>query len=160
LPQLTTQIKALIIVVVIVLVSAIGIGWLFLSNQSTGQPLMDEELSEDVTVLSEGDLVRIDNSHWGTGVVQIVQDEDGNYYVYFVDVEIASGPQLLVYLSDKPTFSGTNDSPGNYIDLGELPAQSGSFSVSIPPGTNISLYKSVMIWCEPFSVVFTYATLV
>ena len=121
---------------------------------------MDEELSDDVTVISEGNLVRIDNSHWGTGVVQLVQDEDGNYFVYFVDVEIASGPQLLVYLSDKPTFTGTSDSPGNYIDLGELPAQSGSFSVSIPTGTNIGLYKSVMIWCEPFSVVFTYATLV
>lgn len=121
---------------------------------------MDEELSNDVTILSEGDLVRIDDSHWGTGVVQIVQDEDGNYFVYFIDVEIASGPQLLVYLSDKSTFSGTNDSPGSYIDLGELPAQSGSFSVSIPSGTNIVQYKSVLIWCEPFSVVFTYATLV
>jgi len=159
LPQLTTQIKALLIVVVIVLVSAIGIGWLFFSNQSTGQPSMDEELSEDVTILSEGNLVRIDNSHWGTGVVQIVQDDEGNYFVYFIDVEIASGPQLLVYLSDKPTFSGTNDDPGNYIDLGELPAQTGTFAVSIPAGTDIAKYKSALIWCEPFSVVFTYATL-
>lgn len=160
LPQLSTQIKVLIIVAVLIVVSAVGIGWLLLSNQSTGQPSMDEELSDDVTVISEGNLVRIDSSHWGTGVVQIVQDEDGNYFVYFIDVEIASGPQLLVYLSDKPTFSGTNDSPGNYIDLGELPAQSGSFSVSIPSGTDIAQYKSVLIWCEPFSVVFTYATLV
>ena len=159
LPQLSTQIKALIIVAVIVIVGAIGIGWLFFSNQSTGQPSMDEDLSTEVTVLFEGNLVRIDNSHWGTGVVQIVQDEAGNYFVYFIDVEIASGPQLLVYLSDKATFAGTNDDPGNYIDLGELPAQSGTFAVSIPTGTDIAQYKSVLIWCEPFSVVFTYATL-
>jgi hypothetical protein len=161
LPQFTSKITAVIILVIIIVVGIIGIGWFVVFNQSsTGQPSMDEDLNTEVTILSEGNLVRIDNSHWGTGVVQIVQDDDGNYFVYFIDVEIASGPQLIVYLSDKPTFSGTNDSPGNYIDLGELPAQSGSFSVSIPTGTNIGLYKSVMIWCEPFSVVFTYATLV
>lgn len=53
-----------------------------------------------------------------------------------------------------------NDDPGNYVDLGELPAQTGTFSVSIPSGTDIAQYKSVLIRCEPFSVVFTYATLV
>ena len=160
LSQHSTQIKALVIVAVIIVVGAVGIGWLLLSNQSTGQPAVGEDLSDAVTFISEGNLIRIDSSHWGTGVVQIGQDEAGNYFVYFVDVEIADGPGLYVYLSDKPTFSGTNDDPGNYIDLGELPAQSGTFAVSIPAGTDIAQYKSVLIWCEPISVVFTYATLV
>ncbi|TXT56152.1 MAG: hypothetical protein BAJALOKI2v1_630017 [Promethearchaeota archaeon] len=67
---------------------------------------------------------------------------------------------FFFYLSEKSTFSGTQDEPGNYIDFGRLPAQSGTF-ITIMNITieDIKKYGSVLIWCEPFKVVFTYASL-
>ena len=77
----------------------------------------------------------------------------------FVDVEIANGPDLYVYLSDKTFFSGIHDDPGNYIDLGFLPYNAGRFSMNIDNSTSLNNVSSVLIWCKQVSVAFTYASL-
>jgi hypothetical protein len=145
--------KGVVIVVILVLG---GIGWWLGSPLFLEGPSADEELGEG-TVLSSGTLVRIDSTHWGEGTIELVQTADG-YEVQFKDVSIANGPSLFVYLSEKSTFSGLNDDPGNYVDLGPLSANSGTFRKAFDtlPGFEVG---SVLIWCDPFAVVFTYATL-
>ena len=110
------------------------------------------------TVISTGNLVEIDGSHTGSGEVQIIQYDNGSYSVHFIAVVISVGADLHVYISNKSSFSGAGDSPGNFTDLGKLPFQTGTFFVSIPDGTDISLYKSVLIYCVVCTAVYTYAT--
>jgi len=45
------------------------------------------------------------------------------------------------------------------VDLGLLSATSGDLSFEIPAGTDLSRAAAVVIWCEDFSVPFTFAAL-
>ncbi|MBY9006476.1 MAG: DM13 domain-containing protein [Candidatus Lokiarchaeota archaeon] len=110
-------------------------------------------------MLFEGILVELNSSHWGTGNVQIVQLTNPNLQAQFVDVEIANGPDLYIYLSNKSFFIGLYDTSGDFINLGILPYNSGRFSVEIPTNTDFGDIKSILIWCLQFSVLFSYAIL-
>ncbi|MHA2260697.1 MAG: DM13 domain-containing protein [Promethearchaeota archaeon] len=147
-----------IIIVTLATISAgtgIGVGIYFgLSSQSS----TDVNL-EPGNIISEGTFVQIDTSHWGRGKAQIVYIAPDDLQVQLVEVEIASGPDLFVYLSDKSSFQGINDSPGNFINVGRLSSFKGNFSYNIPSGSDIGDIKAVLIWCRAFSVLFTYAIL-
>lgn len=145
------------------LLIAASVGWwllspLFLEGETLNEELPDVE-SGEVTLLYNGTFVKIDNQHYGSGVAEIIQTAEGKTQLLFRDVDLANGPSLVVYLSKKDSFSGTSDSPGSFKNLGDLPAQKGNFSMNIVGVTNLDEYQSVLIWCEPFKVVFTFATL-
>jgi len=150
--------KSTIIILSISAILVIGGGFTlgyFLLNPLGGT---NEELTPG-TVLKSGNFVVMDGSHYGSGTVNVVVIEGGDVELQLVDVDIANGPDLYIYLSYKSIFSGVTDDTGIKADLGELPYNSGNFSVSIHPLINITNYNSVLIWCLQFSVVFTYATL-
>ena len=65
-----------------------------------------------------------------------------------------NGPDLHVYLSSDPEGYAADA-----LDLGGLEATDGSFNHEIPAGIDPSRYRSVVIWCEPFSVLFAVAPL-
>ena len=142
--------------IIIGLVGAYIAWWLispyFLPGKTLNEDISqyDDVLGSNVTILSTGQFVKIDNSHQGSGEVRIVQTNDGELKLVFVDVDISNGPALKVYLSSKPSFSGTGDSAGDYVDLGDLRANIGNFTMDIPSNTDLSSYQSVLIWCEPF----------
>jgi hypothetical protein len=151
--------RNLIILIVSIVVVIIGTGtglgiYFWLNPLGSGSQTL-----EPGTTLSSGTFVEIDSSHWGRGPVNIVNLTDGSLQVQFDGVEIADGPDLYVYLSNKTTFTGIFDDEGEIIDLGLLPFDEGTFAVDIPGGTNITNVNSVLIWCLQFTVVFTYATL-
>jgi hypothetical protein len=147
--------KILIIVLSVIILAGTGTGlglyfWL--------NPLRGTNLNlEPGTVLSEGTFVQIDTSHWGSGPVEIVQLANGSLQLQFDRVEIANGPDLYVYLSNKTSYTGISDNPGGYVDLGQLPYNEGRFWMDIPGSTNLAEVNSVLIWCLAFTVVFTYA---
>lgn len=147
------------LIIGIIVVSAVGwwlISPLFLEGETLNEELPD---STETTLLYNGTFEKLDNTHWGSGLVEIVETADGKTQLLFKDVEIANGPDLVVYLSKKASFSAPGDSAGSYKNLGDLPGQKGNFSMDIVGVTNLNEYQSVMIWCEPFEVVFTFATL-
>lgn len=147
--------KLLITFLAIIIAGSVGLASIFLFNLLGGA----NENLESGTLLLEGSFIEFDSAHYGRGTARIVLLPNGNRQIQFVNVEIASGPDLFIYLSDKSTFSGIMDSPGNFIDLGALPYISGNFSINIPEATSINNVNSVLIWCREFSVVFTYAAL-
>jgi len=151
------KVTILIIVLSVIITAGTGTGlglYFWLNPLGEGN-----ENLEPGTVLSSGSFVQFDTAHWGEGPVQIVQLENDDLQVQFDNVEIANGPDLYVYLSNKSIFYGTFDSPGDYIDLGLLPYNKGTFSIAIPESTDINDVKSILIWCLQFTVVFTYAAL-
>lgn len=106
-------------------------------------------------VIAKGELQRVDDLHRGTGPVQLV-DVDGKLFLRFENVAIQNGPDLHVYLArgSGGQYDGSRD-----LYLGALKATNGSFNYELPAGTSAADYKSVVVWCRAFSVLFTWADL-
>lgn len=125
-----------------------------------GSPLFirttaSEELAGGTSVLARGELQFVDAIHNGKGLVLIVQS-GSERILRFDDVAITNGPDLHVYLS--------NDAGGRYVEgdtlyLGSLRATNGSFNYVLPADLRLSEYRSVIVWCRAFSVLFTWADL-
>lgn len=106
-------------------------------------------------VLAMGQLQRVDDLHRGSGPVTLVE-VDGKTFVRFENVAIQNGPDLHVYLGRGMggAYDGNRD-----LYLGTLKATNGSFNYELPAGTPVSDYKSVVVWCRAFTVLFTWADL-
>ena len=106
-------------------------------------------------VLSMGQLQRVDDLHRGTGPVSLIE-LDGKTYLRFDNVAIQNGPDLHVYLARGMggAYDGSRD-----LYLGGLKATNGSFNYELPAGTPLADYKSVVVWCRAFTVLFTWADL-
>ena len=59
----------------------------------------------------------------------------------------------------KPISTSGDLQNQQFLDLGRLRSFEGSQRYSIPPGTDLSRYASVIIWCEQFSVLISPADL-
>lgn len=152
--------KTIKIVLAIVTIAIVGgLAWWWISPSFIAGDQANQDLDENVTVLASGELQTMDDAHWGKGPVELVMKEDGSHALYFKDVEIQNGPDLFVYLTKTPNFSSINDDVGEYLDLGKLEFLIGTFEIAIPKGTDVTGYKSVVIWCNAASIIFTYTTL-
>lgn len=110
--------------------------------------------------LASGSFNFIDNLHNGTGTAAIVELPDGSRVVRLSDdFFVTEGPGLYVWLGTHPEPVTTNDALNGFIDLGGLQARSGAQEYVIPADIDLTLYQSVIIWCEPFSQVMTSAAL-
>ncbi len=109
----------------------------------------------DARVIASGELGFVDAVHNGKGSVRLVA-VGPRRFVRFENVAIQNGPDLHVYLSP--------DAGGKYVDatslyLGPLKATNGSFNYELPPTVDLTRYRSVVVWCRAFSVLFTWADL-
>ena len=68
----------------------------------------------------------------------------------FENFNTINGPDLRVYLS---SGLGIDDS----VELGKLKATRGSFNYELDPSIKIGKYDKVLVWCEPFRVLFSHA---
>ena len=81
------------------------------------------------------------------------------------DFKVSTGPDLVVALSgasdltaDYVTFSNSvANSP--YLKLGPLASPSGAQEYVVPSGADLSLYNTVVVWCQSFDVAFAAAPL-
>lgn len=55
--------------------------------------------------------------------------------------------------------NGSRGSVGSGLSLGALIATDGNQNYGIPAGTDLSKYRSVIIYCKSFPTVFAYAPL-
>jgi hypothetical protein len=106
-------------------------------------------------ILAAGQLQRVDDLHRGAGPVSVVE-LDGKTFLRFENVAIQNGPDLHVYLARGVggAYDGSRD-----LYLGALKATNGSFNYELPAGVSVVDYKSVVVWCRAFTVLFTWADL-
>ena len=111
-------------------------------------------------VLKSGSFRDADSFHRGSGQATIYQTPDGGHLLRFENFETTNGPDLHVLLSQSPNPQSTEDvkSPG-YLDLGKIKGNIGNQNYPIPSGTDVGAQMSVVIYCKPFSVVFSVAPL-
>lgn len=104
-------------------------------------------------VVSQGEWKGADEFHFARGRALVVEVSPGQYVLRVEGFSVRNGPDLFVMLS--PAADGYREGA---LKLGRLKATDGSFNYEIPPGTNLEAFKSAVIWCEQFAVLFGTAT--
>ncbi|MEM9950588.1 MAG: DM13 domain-containing protein [Chloroflexota bacterium] len=117
----------------------------------------DEMPSNEPIILSEGTFTFIDAVHNGEGTATIFQLPDDSRILRFENFRVTNGPQLHVVLSRNNPTSIFGDIGDDYIDLGPLSGNVGNQNYEIPDDVDLEEYNTVVIYCVPFSVVFTTA---
>lgn len=117
----------------------------------------DRAETRDPRVLAQGTFQSLE--HQTTGEARIIELEDGSLFLRFEDLETSNGPDLRVYLSEIPASDDWHAYGEGFIDLGGLKANRGNQNYEIPSGTDLSKYKSAVIWCRRFTVGFGVAGL-
>ena len=107
------------------------------------------------TTLAAGELGYVDAIHNGKGTVLLVRTADA-VVLRFDNVAITNAPDVHVYLSRE---TGGKWSEATSLYLGPLKATNGSFNYPVPASADVSLYRSVVVWCRQFSVLVTWADL-
>ncbi len=122
---------------------------------------MDEDMSTEMTMpstvsLKTGTFRDEDRVHKGSGAATIYRLEDDSHVLRLEDIDITNGPDLHVLLMIDP--EGRDMSQG-YLDLGKLKGNIGNQNYPVPADADATSYNAVMIYCQPFHVVFTTAPL-
>ena len=105
----------------------------------------------------------VTHEHDTSGDVRVVRHPDGRHTLELVGLDTSDGPDLRVWLSDQPVREGTAGwrvfDDGRWVELGELKGNKGNQVYEIPAGTDLTVLRSVSIWCKRFSVSFGAAAL-
>ena len=108
--------------------------------------------------VSTGEFEDFDSFHQGSGSATIYRLEDGSHVLRFEDFEVTNGPDLHVLLVPDPDPADREAIEG-YVDLGSLKGNLGDQNYEIPEDVDISNFGSVVIYCQPFHVIFSIAGL-
>jgi len=138
----------------------VGVGF-FLYPFVFPPPPASEVLAETerTQLIASGNFIHANPSdpiHWGRGKVSVYER------VVFLepDFEVGPGPKYHVYLVPRETVRTSADLSGQmFVDLGRLRAFKGSQRYAIPAGVDLANFRSIVIWCEQFSVLISPADL-
>ena len=110
--------------------------------------------------IASGSFKDADAFHRGRGTATIYQTADGSHLLRLENLDVTNGPALRVILSTHPDPERSEQvKQEGYIDLGDLKGNRGNQNYPIPAGADLSAHQSVVIFCYPFAVVFSVATL-
>ena len=116
------------------------------------ETMMEETMMED-PVYYNGVFVGVgDGIHDAQGDAYTIPLEDGSNVLRLENFKSTNGPDLYVYLS-------TDKKASEFINLGELKANSGNQNYQIPDDVDLEKYNQVLIWCQAFGVLFGNAEL-
>ena len=110
--------------------------------------------------LSTGQFTDADRFHKGSGTATVYRGPDGSLLLRLEDFTVTNGPDLHVYVTphENPTSSGEVKADG-YLDLGGLKGNVGNQNYFLPDDFDIKLLGAVVIYCQPFNVIFSVAPL-
>ena len=111
--------------------------------------------------LRVGEFMDQDALHKGSGTATIYQTGDGSLLLRLENLDVTNGPDLRVLLATHPEPDRRNDlEERGYVHLGKLKGNKGSQNYPIEdPNVDPDTVGSVVIYCMPFHVVFSVATL-
>ena len=113
-----------------------------------------------VQAVATGSFKDADAFHRGSGTATIYRTPDGAEVLRLENLDVTNGPALHVVLSTHPDPERSEQvKQEGYVDLGDLKGNRGNQNYPIPAGVDTSIHKSVVIYCYPFAVVFSVATL-
>ena len=140
---------------------AVASGVMGIDDDASGETGVDDISGDDANseftpgITASGEFRGADDFHFGRGQALLIETAPGQYTLRFEDFSVRNGPGLFVYLSPDP-----DDYTDDSLELGELKATDGAFNYEVPAGTDVSQFKSAVVWCKPFGVLFAVAPLV
>ena len=125
--------------------------------QMTGRSADQNAVQAELT----GEFRDADSFHKGSGTATIFEIvATGERVLRFEDFRVTNGPDLrvlLVNVADPESHSDLDES--GYEELSKLKGNVGPQNYEIPSDFDLSNTQSVVIYCNPFRVVFSVATL-
>ncbi len=107
-----------------------------------------------------GEFKDADSFHRGSGQAIIYTAPGGGHLLRLENFSVTNGPALHVILSSHADPERADDVKQDpYLDLGRLKGNRGNQNYTIPAAIDVSSFNSVVIYCKPFSVVFSTASL-
>jgi hypothetical protein len=97
--------------------------------------------------------------HATTGKAIVLRRPGGSLILRLERLSTSNGPDLRVYLSHVAASGDLHAYRTGFIDLGALKGNRGSQNYAVPVGTDLSGFKSAVIWCRRFAVGFGVAPL-
>ena len=105
-------------------------------------------------LVASGEWQGADDFHFARGWAYIVETEPGVHILRVEEFSVRNGPDLFVYLSRNP--DGWEE---DAVNLGDLKATDGAFNYAIPAELDLDEFRSAVVWCRRFAVLFGHATL-
>ena len=119
----------------------------------------DAMITTSPSLLKQGRFRDADAVHRGSGDALFYRLPDGSHLLRLENFKVTNGPDLVVYLAKHPDPGQAADVTTGFLSLGKLKGNVGNQNYVVPAGTDISKYKSAVIWCELFGVLFSPAAL-
>ena len=118
---------------------------------------------ENMEAMSDGNLEKSGSferrAHPTFGSIQIIEKDGHALVILSDDFKSDSGPELHIILTEHPNPKSSKDvHTGEYVDLGILKSTKGTQTYEIP-ADKIGKFKSAVVYCKPFRVIFGAATL-
>lgn len=129
-------------------------------TESTSVTVSPTTASGSMT-LATGKFIDTSASDHGSGNVTIEKTLEGSYVLHLGQLNITNGPNLHVYLATAEKPSNASQVTTADIDLGSLPTRHGTVNISVPTevGSHLRNYRSVVIYCMTYAVIFTVSPL-
>ncbi len=119
-----------------------------------------DDADSQATALKSGNFRDADAFHRGSGTATIYRGPEGSHLLRLEDFSVTNGPDLRVLLSRHPDPMDRHEARDDgYILLDKLKGNRGNQNYPIPADVDPAEYNSVIIYCWPFSVVFSVAPL-
>lgn len=158
----TFDMRKLILIAAVIVIVAVGVG-IYYGRYYFIRTEVKEDIPTEMKTLSRqvraGNFTEIDFIHKGSGAAKILENEGGHKLLRFENFEVTNGPDLYVYLSKSTEPTGDIKDLGDFINLGRLKGNVGDQNYEIAADQNIDGYNTVVIWCQKFGVLFSYAVM-
>lgn len=109
-------------------------------------------------VVARGTFAGADNIHKGEGTATVYRVGNG-LLLRFDSFKSTNGPDLHVLLAKHAAPKTSADIKEGYVEVAKLKGNIGSQNYTLPEGINLAEYRTVVIYCKPFHVVFSTAPL-
>ena len=119
-----------------------------------------EGMPAEGALTAQGRFTDSDSSHRGEGAAKLFRLPDGAHLLRFEAFRVTNGPELHVLLAGNPEPKTKADlDAGRYVDLGRLKGNMGDQNYALQRDLDLSAFRSVVIYCLPFQVIFSTARL-
>ncbi len=138
---------------------AVGVGWYLFRPELL---LLNTRVNENLSLthaqkLLTGSFKGI--AHQTAGQAMIYE-LDGRRVLRFTQFSTSDGPDVHVYLVAAPDASSDDVvRHAGFINLGKMKGNQGDQNYDLPSNADLSMYRSVSLWCERFNVNFGACTL-
>jgi len=164
--------KLVLPVVAVAVVALAGAGWYLLSplflNQEVNEGFPPAAGAGGAAAarpsltqpLAKGTFVDGDSFHKGEGDAFLYGMADGSHLLRLENFKVTNGPDLHVYLTGHAAPKERRDlDQAGYLDLGKIKGNMGDQNYVLPKDADPATFATVVIYCQPFHVVFSTATL-